>query len=131
MGREYEKEATILLYDCKKDLKLEKEEAERIMKNVANLAKVKLIDYTYYQHNGGGISAYSIIEESYIGLETWPEYNLLIVRIASCNPKSDFVKVRKYLINEFEPKETIEEERKIGLKERFYKKVRSRIIYLK
>ncbi len=129
--KEYEKEATIALYDCKEDLRLKKEEAEKIIKDIAELAEVKVIQSVYYQHEGGGTSVYSIIEESYIGIETWPEYKLLIVRIASCNPNSDVMKVEEYLLERFKPSEVIEEERKIGLKERFYKKVRSRTIYLK
>jgi S-adenosylmethionine/arginine decarboxylase-like enzyme len=106
IGREFEKETTIALYNCKY-LPNTKNEAEEIGRDLANKLNVSIIRLDFYQHPGGGITATYIIEESLIAIDTWPEYGTMIVRISTCNPNSDFEKAKDYLKRKFDPDKII------------------------
>ena len=106
IGREFEKEATIALYNCKY-LPDTKEEAEEIGRDLAKKLDVTIVRSDFYRHPGGGITATYIIEESLIAIDTWPEYGTMIVRISTCNPNSDFEKAKDYLKRKFNPEKII------------------------
>jgi S-adenosylmethionine/arginine decarboxylase-like enzyme len=112
--REFEREETIALYDPE-FLPSTKEEADELAINIANILQVKIVSPNFYQHKGegddkGGISAIYIVEESFIALDTYPEYGgkgTMIVRAASCNPNSDFKKLEEYLGRKCKPSKLI------------------------
>jgi S-adenosylmethionine/arginine decarboxylase-like enzyme len=112
--REFEREETIALYDPE-FLPSTKEEADELAINIANILQVRIVGSNFYQHEGeegnkGGISAIYIVEESFIVLDTYPEYGgkgTMIVRAASCNPNSDFKKLEEYLERKCKPSRLI------------------------
>ena len=114
ISREYEKEATIVLYECAK-LPKDLNEMIEILNNIAELANVRIVSYCGYQHSNGAKSLAAIVEESNINLSEWLEYNTFIVRIASCNPNSNFEKVKSYLEKRLECKESKIDEKKVQL----------------
>ena len=116
MKREFEKEATIVLYECS-NLPKNIEEMKDLLVEIAKLAKLNVLTTCEYQHKGGGEgkSLVAIVEESLIALSEWPEYRTFIIRIASCNPNSDFNKVETYVKEKLRCEESIIYERKIPL----------------
>jgi S-adenosylmethionine/arginine decarboxylase-like enzyme len=108
--REFEREETIVLYDPE-FLPSTKKEADELAINAANILQVNIVSSSFYQHEGeegnkGGISAVYIVEESFITLDTYPEYGrkgTMIVRAASCNPNSNFKKLEEYLKEKYKP----------------------------
>jgi len=112
--REFEMEETIALYDPE-FLPSTKEEADELARNIANILQVKIVSLDFYQHKGeegnkGGISTVYIVEESFITLDTYPENGrkgTMIVRVASCNPNSNFEKLEEYLKEKCKPSKLI------------------------
>ena len=105
MNKRSERAFAIALYDCQKDLKLKKEECEKVGEELCKILKVRGVKSSYFKHNGGGVSYNLIIEESFIHISTWPEYGTLICYIASCNPESSPWEAKNYLESYFCPKE--------------------------
>ena len=114
MRRGFEKEATIVLYECE-NLQRDMEEMRKILAEIAKIAQVKIVASCEYQHEGGAKSMSAIVEESFISLDEWREYGTVIVRVASCNPNSNFKEVEKYVRERFGCKETRYYEREIPL----------------
>jgi len=116
MKREFEKEATIALYECD-NLPKNMEEMKDLLVEIAKLAKLKVLTACEYQHKGGGEgkSLVAIVEESLIALDEWPEYKTFIIRIASCNPNSDFKVVESYVKEKLKSKKSSLYEREIPL----------------
>ena len=115
MKREFEKEATIALYECN-SLPKNMEEMKDLLAEVAKFAKLNVLTTCEYQHKGGGgKSLVAIVEESLIALDEWPEYRTFIIRIASCNPNSDFKIVESYAKEKLKCKKSNLYERKIPL----------------
>jgi S-adenosylmethionine/arginine decarboxylase-like enzyme len=106
INREFEKEATIVLYNCKY-FPNNKSEAEKIVRDLADELDVTIVSSNFYQHSGAGIKATYIIEESLIAMDTWPEYGTIIIRISTCNPNSNFEKLEKCLKRKFRPDKII------------------------
>jgi len=114
MRGEFEKEATIVLYECE-NLQRDMEEMRKILAEIAKIAQVKIVASCEYQHEGGAKSMSAIVEESFISLDEWREYGTVIVRVASCNPNSNFKEVEKYAKERFGCKEARYYEREIPL----------------
>jgi len=96
MERKFEREVTYVLYNCK--IEIDKREARKIAEDVCKIGNLKIVGTeAFYKHEGGGISYYRIIEESFVGIDSWPEYKTIIVRVASCNPSTNFKKIEEYL----------------------------------
>jgi S-adenosylmethionine/arginine decarboxylase-like enzyme len=108
--RKSEREETIALYDPE-FLPSTQEEANELARDIANVLQVKIVASTFYQHSGindkkGGISAVYVVEESFMAFDTYPEYGrkgTMIVRVASCNPNSNFKKLEEYLERKCKP----------------------------
>jgi len=114
MRRGFEKEATIVLYECE-NLPRDMEEMRKILAEMAELAQLKVVASCEYQHEGGAKSMSAIVEESFISLDEWQEYRTVIVRVASCNLNSNFKEVEKYVKERFGSKEARYYEREIPL----------------
>ncbi len=114
MKREFEKEATIVLYECDNFLGNMNDGRDIIME-IAERAQLKAKTYWKYQHEGGAKTVVAVVEESFVVIDEWPEYKTVIIRIASCNPNSNFEEVKKYVKERFGCREISYYERVIPL----------------
>lgn len=71
---------------------------------IAELCKTKPADFFYKQFEGGGegVTAILVVEESFIIVETWPEYEHFYVIARVCGPNVE-IKGMDTAIKEFFP----------------------------
>ncbi len=75
---------------------------EQILVEASNIEGYTIVDKAVYQHKPQGVSVSVIIEESYLTIQTWPEYNSLILDISSCAGPP--IKAFEYILKSCKPR---------------------------
>tara|TARA_B100000900_G_scaffold361203_1_gene333750 strand:- start:16 stop:357 length:342 start_codon:yes stop_codon:yes gene_type:complete len=65
---------------------------------IANLELLKVDTHKFEPH---GVTGYALLSESHISIHTWPEDDVARCDLFSCNPKTDYKSVIKYMQNRF------------------------------
>jgi S-adenosylmethionine decarboxylase proenzyme len=77
------------------------EKVRKIMLEIANEIKVKIVSSDFMQFNPYGVSGVIVIAESHIAVHTWKEYRFVSIDLYTCDLKIDLDKAVKLFKKKF------------------------------
>jgi S-adenosylmethionine decarboxylase len=72
------------LYNVKFDLLNELDLLLPVLKNIAKIVNLNILDISYHKFNPQGLTVMLLLSESHISIHTWPEKNMACLDILSC-----------------------------------------------
>jgi len=105
------------LFDCDESKLKNPGYISSVFKQAASMMKLIPVNELSHKHEyPESVSHYLVVEESHIGISTWPEYMSAVVYLVSCNPESDMRKGLDFIASSFSGKYEINCEMDIILK---------------
>ena len=74
-------------YDCSTDILSDTEGLKELLLEAADLMGATVLDHSFSQFPGGGVSGIITIAESHIAIHTWPEYRFAALSVESCGDR--------------------------------------------
>jgi len=93
------------LFGCPADVLRGRADIERTLKEAAQAARATIVDTTFHEFSGGGVTGVVAVKESHLTIHTWPEQGYAAVDIflcGDCDPRLAL----EYLQKAFHPKQT-------------------------
>lgn len=74
-------------YECNEEILMDTEKLRGLLLEAAAIMGATVVDHSFSQFPGGGVSGAVTIAESHIAIHTWPEYQFAALSIESCGDK--------------------------------------------